>query len=277
MSGFEFVKMHGLGNDFVIIDNRRRAVALTAAQVVAVAARHTGIGCDQVILLEKPANGAADVFMRIHNSDGGEVSACGNATRCVAALLMTEAARDRVRIETRAGVLDAETLDDGRITVDMGEPGLEWRDIPLAEPADTLHLEIAAGPLADGVAVGMGNPHAVFFVDHAEAVALETLGPKLEHHGMFPDRANIGIAQITGPDRLRLRVWERGAGIPLACGTGACAAAVAAHRRGLAGRTVELALDGGTLWVEWRVDDHVLMTGPAAISFTGTFDDGLLA
>jgi diaminopimelate epimerase len=159
----------------------------------------------------------------------------------------------------------------------MGEPGLEWRDIPLAEPADTLHLEIAAGPLADGVAVGMGNPHAVFFVDHAEGVALEVLGPELEHHGMFPDRANIGIAQITGPDQIRLRVWERGAGITLACGTGACAAAVAAHRRGLAGRKLELELDGGTLWVEWRGDDHVLMTGPAAISFTGTFDDGLVA
>jgi len=276
MSGMEFIKMHGLGNDFVVIDGRRRAVQLSAAQVMAVAARHTGIGCDQVIVMETPTRSAADVFMRIHNSDGGEVSACGNATRCVAALLMTEEPRDRVTIETRAGLLEAHGLADGRVTVDMGAPGLDWRDIPLAAAADTLHLEISAGPVSDGVAVSMGNPHGVFFVDDAEGVALETLGPELEHHALFPERANIGICQVTGPDRLRLRVWERGAGVTLACGTGACAAVVAAHRRGLTGRGVELELDGGVLAVEWRDDDHVLMTGPAAVAFTGSIKDGLL-
>jgi diaminopimelate epimerase len=267
----KFVKMHGLGNDFVVIDARERPLALDDAKTRAIADRHTGVGCDQLIIMETPRGGkaGADVVMRIRNADGGEVSACGNASRCVADLVMRETGRDHIVIETAAGLLDAERADRGRISVDMGEARLDWRDIPLAEPHDTNHLPLALGPLKDPVAVSMGNPHAVFFVDGAEAVDLKTLGPTLEHHKMFPERANIGVAQVLGRDRIRLRVWERGAGITLACGTGACAALVAAARRGLTDRKATVIVDGGELEIEWLKDGHVLMTGPVAVSFTG--------
>ncbi len=279
MTSIPFTKMHGLGNDFVIIDGRDRQVALSGDHIRSLADRRTGIGCDQLIVIEQAD--AADAFMRIYNADGGEVAACGNATRCVAALLMREAARDSVRLGTNAGILEAESLEGGSVAVDMGEPGTEWRDIPLAEPWDTLHLEISAGPLRDPAAVSMGNPHAVFFVDDVEAVDLAALGPGLEHHELFPERANIGIARIVDRETIRLRVWERGAGITMACGTGACAAAVAANLRGLTGRFVTVELDGGALEVELRADGHVLMSGPVAVSFTGSFtgsfEDGAAA
>jgi diaminopimelate epimerase len=214
--------------------------------------------------------------MRIHNADGGEVAACGNASRCVAALVMEESGTGRCIVETRAGLLQAEAVDGERITVDMGAAGLAWQDIPLAREADTRCLDMALGPLSAPVAVSIGNPHAVFFVEDADAVELARLGPELEHHRMFPERANIGVAQVTGPDRLRVRVWERGVGLTRACGTGACAAAVAAHRRELTGRQVEVVLDGGPLAIEWRADGHVLMTGPVATSFTGELAEALL-
>ncbi|MEE8445981.1 MAG: diaminopimelate epimerase [Alphaproteobacteria bacterium] len=277
MTRIAFTKMHGLGNDFVVIDARAKGLALDARGARAIAARHTGIGCDQVIVMEPAANGEADLFMRIRNADGGEVAACGNATRCVAALVMGQDGRDRLRIQTEAGLLEAEGLEGGLIAVDMGRPGLDWRDIPLAGPQDTLHLDISAGALCDPTAVGMGNPHCVFFVDDADAPDLAVLGPGLEHHQAFPERANIGIAQIQGQGAIRLRVWERGAGITQACGTGACAALVAAHRRGLTGRAATVELDGGRLAIDWRDDDHVVMTGPAAVSFSGSFDAGVLA
>ena len=273
MSGLNFTKMHGLGNDFVIVDARARPVVIDDRRARALADRHTGIGCDQVIVIEPARNGTADAFMRIHNSDGAEVAACGNGTRCVASMIAGESGWKTVRIETLAGVLMAEIRDARTVTVDMGEPELDWHRIPLTSEQDTLKLDVAAGPLDSPTAVNMGNPHAVFFVDDAEAVDLGALGPGLEYHPMFPDRANIGVAQMLGDDRLRLRVWERGAGITLACGTGACAAAVAAHRRGLAGRKVEVMLDGGPLEIEWRADGHVLMTGPVAVSFSGFIED----
>lgn len=272
MSSLHFTKMHGLGNDFVILDGRRDAVALDAGRARAIADRHTGIGCDQVILIGPPEDAKADAFMRIHNADGGEVAACGNATRCVASLLMAETGRDSVRIQTLADMLNAQSTGDAQVTVDMGVPGLAWNEIPLAREQDILRLDIGAGSLNQPVAVSMGNPHAVFFVDDVEAIDLADLGPQLEHDPIFPERANIGVAQLTGDNQLRLRVWERGAGITLACGTGACAAAVAAHRRGLTGRTVTIALDGGRLEIDWRGDDHVMMTGPVATSFTGELD-----
>ena len=274
MTSIPFVKMHGLGNDFVIIDGRSHPVSLSGDEVRALARRRTGIGCDQLIVIEPADTDGADAFMRIYNADGGEVAACGNATRCVADLLMREGARDAVRLATNAGLLAAESLKDGRVAVDMGEPGIEWREIPLAEPADTLHLDISAGPLRDPVAVNMGNPHAVFFVDDAEAVDLAALGPALEHHQMFPERANIGVAQVIDTETIRLRVWERGVGITVACGTGACAAAVAANRRELTGRFVTLNMDGGALEIELRGDGHVLMAGPVAESFSGSFENG---
>jgi diaminopimelate epimerase len=274
MRSIPFIKMHGLGNDFVVIDARRRPVALTDATTRAIADRHTGIGCDQLIVIER-AQGA-DAFMRIRNADGGEVHACGNAARCVASLLLSETRERTVTIDTADGRLVAERGVGDQFTVDMGRPRLDWREIPLARPMDTLHVELVLGPLRDPVAVSMGNPHAVFFVDDVAAIPIETLGPELEHDPLFPERANIGIAQVLGSDRLRIRVWERGAGLTRACGTGACAAAVAAHRRGLAGRRVAVEVDGGELEIEWRPNDHVMMTGPVATSFTGEIDARLL-
>ena len=281
MTAIAFTKMHGLGNDFAVIDARRHRLDLTAEQARAIADRHTGIGCDQVITMLAPENGdhknsGADVFMRIQNADGGEVDACGNATRCVAALLMAEEARDSLHIATGAGLLAAEATQGGLIAVDMGTPRLDWREVPLSQPEDTLHLELSEGPLTDPVALSMGNPHCVFFIPDVEAVDIAALGPILEHHALFPERANIGVAQVIDTKTIRLRVWERGAGLTLACGTGACAAAVAAARRELTGRNVEMRLDGGTLHIEWRADDHVMMTGPAAVSFAGSFDDSVL-
>lgn len=267
----KFVKMHGLGNDFVVIDARERPFAIDEARARAIADRHTGVGCDQLIVIEKPATakGAADVVMRIRNADGGEVDACGNASRCVADLLMREMGRDSIVIETGAGLLDAERASSGRITVDMGPARLDWRDIPLAEPQDTNHLDLSLGPLKDPAAVSMGNPHVDFFVDTVDTIDLQSLGPILEHHPLFPERVNVGIVQVFSRERIRLRVWERGAGITLACGTGACAALVAAARRGLTHRKATVVVDGGELDIEWLKDGHVLMTGPVAVSFTG--------
>ncbi len=271
-----FIKMHGLGNDFVVVDARLDPFVLTDEAARAVADRRAGVGCDQLIVMEPPTNGAADVFMRIRNADGGEVEACGNATRCVAALIMEETGRDRCTVETQAGLLHAVGREAGEIAVDMGELRTAWQDIPLARESDTLHLDLAVGPLSDPVAVNIGNPHAVFFVDDVAAVDLAALGPQLEHNPLFPERANIGVAQLVGPDRLRVRVWERGVGLTRACGTGACAAAAAAHCRGLTGRKVEVRLDGGPLALEWREDGHMVMTGPVATSFTGIFTQSLL-
>ncbi|CAA7612202.1 diaminopimelate epimerase [Magnetospirillum sp. UT-4] len=276
-NGHPFLKMHGLGNDFVVLDARGRDLGLTPERVRAVADRHTGIGCDQLIVVEAARSAVSDAWMTIYNPDGSEAGACGNATRCVAWLLMEDSGRDKVVIETRAGLLDAERRGERLVAVDMGPARLDWRDIPLAEPVDTLHLGITAGPLADPVAVSMGNPHAVFFVDDAEAVDLAALGPGLERHPLFPERANIEIAQVLEPGRIRMRVWERSAGITMACGSGACATLVAAARRGLSGRQAEIVLDGGTLAIEWLRDDHVLMTGPVALVASGRLGPDLLA
>ena len=277
MSSIAFTKMHGLGNDFVVLDGRARPLAIGATEARAIADRRTGVGCDQVLILEPATNGTADLFMRIRNSDGGEVEACGNGTRCVAALVMGETDANYVRIETMAGVLEAQTAQSGLVSVDMGPVSTDWRQIPLAWKVDTLHLSIGAGVLSDPVAVNVGNPHAVFFVDDVEAVPLADLGPELEHHDLYPERTNVEAAQIIGDGRIRLRVWERGAGITRACGSGACATAVAAHLRGLTGRRVEVMLDGGLLTIEWQDDNRVMMTGPAAISFSGLLNPVLLS
>jgi diaminopimelate epimerase len=276
MSGRAFIKMHGLGNDFVVIDARAAPLTLSDAQARAVADRKTGVGCDQFIVIEPPKNGATDATLRIRNADGGEVEACGNASRCVAQLLMRERGTSRVAIDTPAGVIVAEDAGSGRVAVDMGPARLEWQEIPLARAMDTLHLDLALGPLSDPVAVNVGNPHAVFFVPEAEAIDLKTLGPPLERHALFPERCNIEAATVLSPTRIRMRVWERGVGITRACGTGACATLVAAARRGLAERKADVVLDGGTLEIEWQADGHVRMTGPVSTSFAGTLDDSLL-
>jgi diaminopimelate epimerase len=251
--------MHGIGNDFVVVEGH-----FVPAQIRALSDRHTGIGFDQFIILSSDAT--ADAAMRIFNPDGTEAGACGNATRCVASLLTARTGRSTLAIRTQAGLLACETHSDGQVTVDMGPPGLAWHDIPLASPQDTLHLDLPGDPAA----ISMGNPHATVFVTDIAMADPEKDGPALEHHSLFPDRANIGFAQILAPGRIRLRVWERGAGLTRACGSGACAALVNAHRRGLAGRTATLVLDGGELQIAWReADGHVLMTGPAMTAFHG--------
>jgi diaminopimelate epimerase len=270
--------MHGLGNDFVIVDARKRAFALDEAQAAAIADRRRGVGCDQIIVLESPKRAGEDAFMRIRNADGSESGACGNATRCVGALLMGETGKTRAVIATKAGELAAQGNPGGAVTIDFGPARLDWREVPVASAQDTLHLKLALGPVSDPAACSMGNPHATFFVPDVAAVDIAALGPKLEFDPTFPERANIGFAQVKEHDLIRLRVWERGAGITQACGTGACAALVNAHRRGLAGRKAAVELDGGALTIEWRESDgHVLMTGPVAVSFRGTLDPSLLA
>ena len=272
---FSFVKMHGLGNDFVVIDARAGGVpALDNDLIRALADRRRGIGCDQVILISPPeVDGAARV--RFWNPDGGEAGACGNGTRCVAALLLSETGHGALRLETESGILGAAAAGDGLIVVDMGRPRLDWQDIPLAERMDTRVLDLRLGPIDAPVLIGpsavnMGNPHCVFFVDNIAAHDLAKIGPMVEHHPLFPERANVSLAHVEGPRRIRLRVWERGAGITQACGTAACAVVVAAARKGFAERRADVVLDGGTLGVDWREsDDHVLLTGPVAVSFSG--------
>jgi diaminopimelate epimerase len=281
MSETRFRKMNGLGNDFVVLDGRARPLALGTEAVKAIADRQEGIGCDQLIALEPSAK--ADVFMRIWNADGGEVAACGNAARCVAALVAEERGRNEVTVETEAGVLDAMVNQDGTVTVDMGAPRFDWQDIPLAEPfADTRYIELQVGPIDAPVlhspsVVNVGNPHCIFIVDDVDAYDLARFGPMLEHHPLFPERSNISLAQVTAPDALKLRTWERGAGLTQACGTAACAAAVAAARLKRTGRKVKVSLPGGDLLIEWRESDgHILMTGPYSLDFEGTLPASLL-
>jgi diaminopimelate epimerase len=275
-TGLPFKKMHGLGNDFVVIDARTRAVSFDDAQAKRIADRHTGVGCDQFIVLEPPQSAAADVFMRIRNHDGGEVGACGNATRCIADQLMVERGTDKTVIETLAGDLHAWRAANGNVTVDMGPVQTDWQAIPLARAMDTLHLDFSMNGLSDPAAVNVGNPHVNFFIDDIDAIALEAFGPKIETDPLFPERINVQIVQLIGPDKIRVRVWERGAGITQASGSSACATAVNAHRRGLTGPKVEVVLDGGTITVEHTADNRVTQTGPFATSFEGVISASLL-
>ncbi len=275
-----FRKMNGLGNDFVVLDARSRTLALAPDALRAIADRKEGIGCDQIIALEPSRK--ADIFMRIWNADGGEVGACGNAARCVAGIVAAERGENSVSIETESGVLGALAGADGTVTVDMGAPRFAWNDIPLSEPFhDTRRIELQIGPIDAPVlhtpsVVNVGNPHALFFVEDVAAHDLAKFGPMLEHHPLFPERANISLVQVSSRDHLKVRTWERGAGLTRACGTAACAAAVAAARLNLADRKVRVSLPGGDLMIEWRESDgHILMTGPYALDFEGTLPAAL--
>ncbi|NKB55189.1 MAG: diaminopimelate epimerase [Alphaproteobacteria bacterium] len=270
-----FTKMHGIGNDCVVIDARVEPYALHEDQIRLIADRRRGVGCDQLVLIEPPRDGRAVGFLRFYNSDGSEAEACGNATRCIVARLMQENNTDEIAVETRAGFLPAHIDRRGLVAVDMGPAQTGWRDIPLSREMDTLHLDLASGPYRDPVAIGIGNPHCVFFVDDAEDADPSAYGPAVEHHPLFPERTNVEFVGIQASDRIRMRVWERGAGVTQACGSGACAAAVAAARRELTGRQVEVVLDGGSLYIDWRADNHVVMSGPVAVSFTGVLDDAV--
>lgn len=272
-----FFKMNGLGNDFVVIDVRSGTAVPTPAQIEKLANRRFGIGFDQLIVVE-PGRGEADIFMRIFNGDGGEAEACGNATRCVGRMILNETGKDEAAIETVAGLLRVHAAENGLVTADMGEPRLKWDEIPLAREMDTRSLDLTIGPEEEPVlshpsAVNMGNPHCVFFVRRAPTEDIKAFGPLIEKHELFPKRTNVEFAEVTSRHSIRLRVWERGTGVTLACGSGACATAVAAHRRGLTDRAVDIELDGGTLHVNWdEATNHVLMTGPAELNFKGALD-----
>jgi diaminopimelate epimerase len=271
-----FLKMHGLGNDFAVFDARKQALALDAGPARAIADRRRGVGCDQIIVIERADD--ADAFMRIRNADGAEVETCGNAARCVARLLMDETGRDSVRLTTLAGPLVCSDAGGGLVTVDMGIPNFAWDQVPVAQPTDTnrFTLDIDGTPVT-AAAVSIGNPHCVVFVDDAESEPLAVLGPRIETHPMFPRRTNVEFVSVRDRGHLRMRVWERGAGITQACGSGACAVVAAAHRRGMIDRKAEVQLDGGILAIELREsDEHVLMTGSAALAYRGEIDLGAL-
>jgi diaminopimelate epimerase len=279
-----FLKMNGLGNDFVVVEAREQPFRPTPAEVRAIADRDSGVGCDQLIAIEPTATPGAAAFVRFWNADGEEIGACGNGTRCVAWLLMEAGGLDQVAFETRAGLLHGARAGDKRVTVDMGQPGLDWTQIPLSEEMDTRGIELQVGPIDAPLlhtpgAVSMGNPHVVFFLDHEpDDATVRGSGSLIEHHPLFPQGVNVGFAHILGPDRIRLRVWERGAGLTRACGTGACAALVASARRGLTGRKATMILDGGELVIDWReADGHVIMTGPVSVDFAGRLPQSLAA
>ncbi|WP_295638717.1 diaminopimelate epimerase [Novosphingobium sp.] len=269
-----FRKMHGLGNDFVVIDRRDAALAawpaMTGTRAAALADRQTGIGCDQVIVLEPSA--VARVRMRIFNPDGGEVESCGNATRAVGMLLAGQTGAAETTIETGGGLLTAR-VDEAGIAVDMGAPRFDWDAIPLAYAMDTLHMPVGWEDLSDPTAVNVGNPHVVCVVADAQAVDLARLGPQIETDPLFPSRINVNVLNLAGPDHIRLRVWERGAGLTRACGTGACASAVVAIRRKLVASPVRVSLPGGDLTIAWAPGGSITMSGPATLAFEGTFDD----
>jgi len=269
-----FVRMNGAGNDFVVVNALETPFAPTADQVRAIADREHGQGCDQLIAIE-PSD-AADAFMRVWNADGGQVETCGNALRCVGWLLMQSTGKDSVVIDTLGGPTTATRAGDHRVRVDMGAPATDWSEVPLAEEMDTRGIELQVGPIDAPLlhtpgAVSMGNPHVVFFTDRQDDAFVRGSGSLVEHHPLFPEGVNVGFAHVLAPDRIRLRVWERGAGLTRACGTGACAALVAAARRGLTGRHAVIEADGGELEIDWdESSGHVFMTGPIEIEGTGT-------
>ncbi len=268
-----FDKMHGLGNDFVVLDRQQQDFALPVSALTWIADRQRGIGCDQVIVIDPPDNSAAAVFMRIYNRDGTEAEACGNGTRCIAAKMMAETGASQLTIQSIAGLLHAGKAENGQVQVDMGPARLAWQEIPLADAIDTLHVPLAvAGFSFDAVCTNMGNPHATLFFNDLGAVDLPGLGPLLEKLPIFPQGANVGFVQIVDRSRMIFRVWERGSGATLACGSAACGAVVGAIRRGLTEQRVTVELQYGELIIEWREDGHVLMNGPVAHSFSGVID-----
>ena len=269
-SGRFFVKMHGLRNHFVITDARNEPYHPDDDEIVGICDPQTGVGGDQLIVIEPPANSGADAFMRIFNVDAREVEACGNATRCVAWLLMEEKNNDAVTVETLAGPLECKRAGPMQVSCSMGKVSMAWQDIPLAEECDTCHIDLSFGSLNDAVALAVGNPHVVFFVDDLDAIDIETIAPQIQQHSLFPNEVNVGVAQMTANDHMRLSVFERGAGLTTACGSGACAAVYAALARGLTDdRTMTVEMGAGEVVIEITGDGMAIMTGPVAYSFSG--------
>ena len=277
---FYFRKMNGLGNDFVVLDARRDSITITEDKARAIADRKLGVGCDQLIVMEKSST--ADVRMRIWNAEGNEVQSCGNASRCIADLMFDELKADAATIETKGGFLVAKKAGEHLVTIDQGKPKFDWKDIPLSEAfPDTRHIELQVGPidaplLHSPSVVNVGNPHCIFWVNDLDVVDLSKVGPMLEHHPLFPERANISLAKVVARDHVLLKVWERGTGLTLACGTAACATMAAGHRIKIIDAKCRITLPGGDLFMAVNDEGHILMTGPAALDFEGTLPEGLL-
>ncbi|MDC1382048.1 diaminopimelate epimerase [Candidatus Puniceispirillum sp.] len=282
-----FIKMHGLGNDFIVLDARDPGSGIpdviSEAAATALAERHFGIGCDQILVIRRSQR--ADIFMQIFNSDGSNAAACGNGTRCVAAYIMQKLTLEQLSIETEAGLLKSwcSVENPDHIAVDMGPVHLDWTAVPLAKRVDTLAVDLGSSAPSPAICQSIGNPHAVLFVEDAESVDLNAIGPELEHHSIFPDRANISFVNQIGPDQFRMRVWERGGGITFACGSGACAVGVAVYRSGRGSRSTEIIMDGGSVFIDWHDDGtaggRVIMRGPVTFVFDGILCahlDGLL-
>lgn len=275
-SGRFFIKMHGLQNHFVITDARAESYRPDDKEIVRVCDPYTGVGADQLLIIQPPADkgraAGASAFMRILNIDGREVEACGNATRCVAWLLMEETGSDEIILETRAGTIDCKKNGEREVSCAMGTLSMKWQDVPLAEVCDTLHVRLENGPLSDGVALNIGNPHIVFFVDDMGAIDLESIAPGIQKDVLFPEEVNVGVAEIVSPDHMRLKVYERGAGLTTACGSGACAAVYAARARGLTEKdNMRVSMPAGDMQIEIREDGNAIMTGPVAYCFSGFY------
>ena len=278
----KFMIMNGAGNRFGVFDAREHPSFAMRSDLAKATAAKDGpmgeLGADQIIVMRQPKSDSADIFMEIWNADGGEVDACGNASRCIPWLMMVETGRGEITLETNAGMLLTTRISKDQVAVDMGKPHLEWDEIPLKEYMDTHVIDVKVGPidapiLARPGAVNMGNPHCVFFVDNADETAVDKIGPMIEFHPLFPEQCNVGFAEVRNQNEIRLRVWERGVGITKACGTGACAALVAAHRQNRTDRKARIIMDGGDLHIDWRAsDDHVIMTGPVELEFEGELD-----
>ena len=269
---YDFIKMHGLGNDFVIIDQREDDIEFNQQKIQSITNRRTGIGCDQLILIERTTNDKADVFMRIYNQDGKEAGACGNALRCLGGLLSEEFKRPNCIIQTVEGILNTHNNEDGSVTVNMGQPKLEWQDIPLSKKTDTLKLPITLGILKNPVAVSMGNPHMVFIVDDLQGIDVYNLGHQLTDHKLFPEQTNVEFVEVIDRNTIKVKVYERGVGITMSCGTGASASVVATKKRNLVDEHVKVILDGGNLDISYD-NDEVIINGPIQHSFKGSFEE----
>jgi len=269
-SGRLFVKMHGLRNDFVIVDGREEPYNPSAKEIIHICDRHAGIGADELLIVEPPRNPTSYAFVRIINPDGREVEACGNATRCIGWLLLKEGNQKQIRIETLGGTLTCSLAGEKQVSVEMGKIMTHWQDIPLSEEMDTLHLNIGIGPLNDPVGMNIGNPHAVFFVEDVDVIDLPKYGKILQTHPLFPQEANIGVAQLVNPETLKLSVWERPGNMTTACGTGACVAVAAAHRRGMTDKKrMTVIMPAGSVLIELKNQNFAVMTGPVEICYVG--------
>jgi len=273
LDGIPFKKMHGLGNDFVVIDSRYKEIEPSNLQIKKISDRRTGIGFDQLLIIKESKHN--DAFMSVYNANGSVVETCGNGARCIAKIIMNESKKEKVVIDTLAGPITAWENSNGLISADMGKPSMDWRDIPLSHEISTINLDLRIKNLPPGIAINIGNPHIVFLVKNLKALKIDKIAPQIEHHNIFPENTNVEFVEYINKNHIKMRVWERGVGITQACGTGACAAAVASIIKNLTERSLTVSLDGGDLQIEWLENNNIILSGPAHDSFNGITNDKL--